>query len=425
MPIFDLDKIHVQGALLCDLCIIGSGAAGISIAREFIGSRHSLILLESGGVHKEADVEALSLSEVTGRPHAGIHKGRARQLGGTTTLWAGQALPLLDIDFECRGWVESSGWPFGRDSLATYYPRAESVMQLDHVDYGPGSWPKQAIPSYDERIASHFSQFTHVPNFVKKYGRDLDEAPNIRVLCHANVVSLEATHEANAIREARIRSLRGVETTVRSRFFVLCAGGIETARLLLASDSVERHGVGNRYDVVGQFFQDHPVFGVPIGQPNARLIQLWCNSFRKKKTRYGIKLVVSPRTQRLERMLNVGAEVYHPVQEDAFAAGSKEANCGNSDRAIFSRGVALVGARRFRSGEAGSGSMAALYPEPSAIDWSHHTVYRILLGAAAQPPKSNNAGSRDRCLGSPSFQPPLADHAVRSQQCRKVRSHRP
>jgi hypothetical protein len=54
-------------------------------------------------------------------------------VGGTTTLWGGQALPLDTIDFSYRSWVPYSGWPLTRTELEPYYRRAEQVMHLNEI----------------------------------------------------------------------------------------------------------------------------------------------------------------------------------------------------------------------------------------------------------------------------------------------------
>src|ERR1051325_9658639 len=82
------DRAMVTG----DICIVGGGAAGITLAREFIGTRFSVLVLEGGGLEAEAETQRLYDSEVVGLPHTGVDKGRARVFGGTTTLWGGQAL---------------------------------------------------------------------------------------------------------------------------------------------------------------------------------------------------------------------------------------------------------------------------------------------------------------------------------------------
>ena len=110
--IHDLSTIDEQIIRRADLCIIGSGAAGIAMAREFLTAKYTVLVLEAGGSSFEIKSQDPYRSKVVGLPHTGVHSGRVRVFGGTTTLWAGQALPLSPIDFEARDWVPHSGWPF-------------------------------------------------------------------------------------------------------------------------------------------------------------------------------------------------------------------------------------------------------------------------------------------------------------------------
>lgn len=312
--LIDLDQDTSEGDLSADLCIVGAGAAGITLAREFIGTSCSVVMLEGGGLALEPKDQDTYSSQVVGLPHAGIHSGRARAFGGTTLLWAGQALPLFDIDFEQRDWVPYSGWPLCRAELLPYYRRAEEVMQIKHVDYGVKTWPSTHVPPYDTReIDPIFSQFTAEPNFVTKYGDDIRTAANIRIILHANVTSLEANKSAAHIKEVRARSLGNRRLKVRSKYVVLCMGGIETARLLLLSDSVEKNGVGNQHDVVGRFFQDHPHISFPVKRTDRTRFRQYCDSFRKDNIRLSLKMVASASLQRRERIPNIGAEVFYPT----------------------------------------------------------------------------------------------------------------
>ena len=314
--IVDLSELRSQAVLHSDICIIGSGAAGFTIAREFAGSRHSVILLESGGRAFEDSSQELCRSEVIGLPHGGIHNGRARQVGGTTALWAGQALPLFEIDFERREWIQHSGWPIDRSTLLPFYTRAEEVMQIPHVTYDQDSWPNGQAPppAYDSnRVVPKFSQFTAVPNFSDKYFSLLAAAANIRLITHASVLTLEAGPNADVVREARVAGIDGKTVGVRSRAFVVCCGGIESARLLLLSDSVEPNGIGNRYDVVGRYFQDHPGVSLRVKPRDPKRFGVWYDSFRRQGIRYAVKIVASERLQRDRRTLHTGAEVYYPT----------------------------------------------------------------------------------------------------------------
>ncbi|HTD42053.1 MAG TPA: FAD-dependent oxidoreductase, partial [Mucilaginibacter sp.] len=49
------DQTLIEG----DICIIGAGAAGISIALEFINTPHKVILLEGGGFEYESQMQDL------------------------------------------------------------------------------------------------------------------------------------------------------------------------------------------------------------------------------------------------------------------------------------------------------------------------------------------------------------------------------
>ncbi len=325
MTIVNVDELKSGCVLESDVCIIGAGAVGISITREFFGTAIKVILLESGFLHSDARTQTLYESEISGRRHTGIHEGRARRFGGTTTLWGGQALPLLPIDFERRDWVPFSGWPITGSVLAPYYERAETIVQVRHVDYGLASWPKPDLPPYEpDRIASYYSQFTNVPDFAAKYGAALRSTDNVMTVCGANVVSLDPTEYANQVAEAHIASLNGTTGIVRSRYYVVCCGGIETARILLLSRTAEPEGIGNRRGVVGRYFQDHPTFAVPVESPNRKLLQRWCNSFRSEGLRHTIKMVASPSLQRAQRILNVGAEVYYPIDSEGPLQAAKK-----------------------------------------------------------------------------------------------------
>lgn len=98
----DLREFAPYSEIEADLCVVGAGAAGIALAREFEGSNVQVILLESGGFSHENNTHALSEGESVGLKHTGLTDGRGRLLGGTTRLWAGQCMPLDEIDFEAQ-----------------------------------------------------------------------------------------------------------------------------------------------------------------------------------------------------------------------------------------------------------------------------------------------------------------------------------
>ncbi len=313
------DSTDLNGKTLrADLCVIGSGAAGITIAREFVGTGRDVILLEAGGARFGAADQEPYRSEVSGLPHTGIHAGRSRVMGGTTTLWAGQCLPLLECDFAARDWVPLSGWPISRAAVASYYPKAEQVMQVPAATYDSATWPQATMPVLPPgsplRLA--YSQFTSRPNFWDKYGDELRSATNVRIIAHAHVVELLAAPTADTIRAVRCKGRGGTSFDVIATTVVVCCGGIESARLLLVSDSIQRAGVGNRHDVVGRYFQDHPGVAFPINVRKRREFSAQYDGFSRRGVKYAVKILPEEDFQRRERILNVGAEVFYTVGED-------------------------------------------------------------------------------------------------------------
>jgi hypothetical protein len=90
--------------IVTDLCIMGGGIAGLTLAREFLGSNWRVLVLEGGGAELELENQALYSAECIGIPHRGITEGRYRVLGGNSTKWGGQLLPLTAGDFTELSW---------------------------------------------------------------------------------------------------------------------------------------------------------------------------------------------------------------------------------------------------------------------------------------------------------------------------------
>ena len=123
-----------------DLCIVGAGAAGISIALQWLNSPRRVILLEGGGFDLEPAMQDLYRGDIVGQPYYPLQSARLHYFGGTTGHWAGFCSPYDPIDFEKRDWVPHSGWPIRREDLDPFYPRAQKVLELGPYKYEPAAW---------------------------------------------------------------------------------------------------------------------------------------------------------------------------------------------------------------------------------------------------------------------------------------------
>src|SRR5437762_9262596 len=100
-------------------------------------------------------------------------------------------------------------------------------------------------------------QFSPPTRFGTKYRDEIVNSPNVHLYTHANVVEVEANEELTAVQTVRVRGVDGKEFGARARSFVLACHTIQHARLLLASNSKARTGLGNANDVVGRYFMEH------------------------------------------------------------------------------------------------------------------------------------------------------------------------
>src|ERR671914_1965691 len=138
--LLDARSIPPGELLSTDVCIIGGGAAGISVALEMAGHAARVLLLESGGMKADEAPQELYRGTATGHPYYELDACRLRFLGGSTNFWGGWCRPLDALDFEQRDWVPNSGWPFARKDLDPLYARAHSVCRLGPYDYDPRRW---------------------------------------------------------------------------------------------------------------------------------------------------------------------------------------------------------------------------------------------------------------------------------------------
>ena len=295
-----------------DVCIAGAGAAGIVLALELLRSGRRVILLEGGGMSLEESSQDLYRGDVTGQPHTGIHTGRFRTWGGTTTRWGGQILELQPIDFSRREWIAQSGWPIPKEALEEGYRAAlemEGLQGALHEDRAVWSAVGEQMPKLGSALEPYFTRWCPQPDFAVLHGGELSRASNLTALFHANVVDFVISEDTSRIAEVVCRSLNGNQARVQSREFVLAIGSIETSRLLLNLE--ERKGSRwNPNGLVGCGFQDHIDCEIALVKPlnRARFFSAFTNIVLRGY-KYHPKFRLAAEEQRRLLVLNVAGTI--------------------------------------------------------------------------------------------------------------------
>jgi len=255
--------------LAADLCVIGAGAAGLPIARHFAGTRVQVVLLEAGGL--AAGAADRGIYEVVHAPAPGLgrHPSLTGYFGGNTNHWLGNCSPLEAEDFTRRAWIPHSGWPLDRDTLAPFYERAQAACGLGAFHHYAAANGNGGGPPPAAGIATYVIQQASEPSFRARYADTLGAADNVLVGLDTRATCLEPTSRGDAVRAVEAVGPDGRRTRITARAVVLAAGGVENARLLLASRGAAAAGLGNAHDLVGRFFMDHPFVDIPLGDDAA------------------------------------------------------------------------------------------------------------------------------------------------------------
>ncbi|QQP93647.1 GMC family oxidoreductase (plasmid) [Skermanella sp. TT6] len=319
----DINGLDEHAELEADICIIGAGPAGISMARDLIGTPVRVLLLESGELEFDGDTQELYASESIGIPYFALDQSRLRYFGGSSNHWDNWCGEFEPIDFRQRSWVPDSGWPFGIEELYPYYDRARPLCGLpprrstEWIQENMGVPP---LPFDGSRLKYHFWEIAGPPiRFGEAYGAELREAPNIRVVFNANATELRTDEAGGVITSVELRSLKGRVTTARARFVVLACGGMENARLMLDSDRVQPNGIGNRHDLVGRYFMDHPLdrVGSIVTSDPMKLIDALRTS-RRGKYFYFPSVVLTETAMEREQVLNSRIQLRFTTTENTL-----------------------------------------------------------------------------------------------------------
>lgn len=306
--LFSLNDHADAAAIESDVAVIGAGVAGQTVAKALADSGREVLLIESGGLDYDPAIQEMNRAESTGVPYYDLFRARLRFFGGTSAIWGGRTCRLDPIDFEKRDWVPLSGWPFDEQVLSPFYDQAEARLGL-RSDYR-GVHPLDRIrgaPAVDhDRIDASYWQFDHhIDRFTAAYRDDVIQHPRIRVLTHATVTEIVAAQGGQSIERLDIANLAGRRGAIRANNYVLACGGIENARILLASRSVMPDGVGNAKGWVGRTFMEHVhCRGAEFMTDSPTKVLRFGKSVRFRRSRYAAALRPGVALQRQAQILN-------------------------------------------------------------------------------------------------------------------------
>jgi len=262
-------------------------------------------VFESGEADFRKDVQTLAAGENIGEDYYPLDTARLRLFGGTAAIWGGRCAELDPIDFEKRDFLPHSGWPFGKEVLDPYYDDAFKSLGLKRPGEGR-LWKElgRQQPEFDpQKLDTDLWVFDEDgERFTNLSRKGLDSAD---ILLGATVTDIEV-NEGGEIISVTGKSLSGKSVHVKARAFVLAAGAIESARILMAAVPNRPNGLGNDKDILGRFFMEHPHArgGEIIPNDLAHALTVLPRALRVDGRRYAAYMRPAPDLQREAGILN-------------------------------------------------------------------------------------------------------------------------
>ena len=255
--IIDAAREDIPDFKQCDVCVIGGGVAGQTLAMRLAAQNQKVIVLESGGRDYDAQAQALSKGDNIGAPYYDLETTRLRLFGGTAAIWGGRCAELDPIDFKKRDFIPHSGWPIEKAELAPYYARAFKSLGLSRPGEGR-LWEtlNRPRPAFDpDKLDADLWCFDE--NGERFTNPSRGNLSDVDILLNTTVTALDVA-ASGAVQSVTVQTLAKVAATIVAKRYVLAAGAIETVRLLLGAVPTRPDGLGNDKGQVGRYFMEHP-----------------------------------------------------------------------------------------------------------------------------------------------------------------------
>jgi choline dehydrogenase-like flavoprotein len=244
-----------------DVCVCGTGPAGITTARKLAASGKRVLLLEAGGLEYSDESQDHYKGKTIGtNPFWWLESGRLRYFGGASNHWGGLCAMMDPITFEKEKGDGLPGWPIPQSELLASFDEAKEILEIPNADYTPRK--KAGLPSPD---FNEFSVYDSPPvRFGQKYRDEIKQSQQIDAFINANVVDIRLTDDLSTVAHIRVQNYKGDKVDVTAEQYVIAFGGLESPRALLNANSQMPAGVGNHSGMVGRCFMEG--LNVPLGR---------------------------------------------------------------------------------------------------------------------------------------------------------------
>ncbi len=239
-----------------DVCIVGAGPAGLTLAQALGRTGHVIALVESGGFQRSTRAQELNDGDVKGEPYTGLQATRNRGVGGTARIWNVEIGEHTGAKYVPLDPHDLAAWPIGWHDLAPFYREAQTICGLGPFEYGAEPWTTDERTPFDfsgTGLISAVYQFGQAERFSHRLVDEIHTLPNVHLVPSATVIGLAIDASGSRVRGLQVVHESGNRLEVAAKAFVLACGAVENARLLLLA--APEAGIPSKW--LGRCFMEH------------------------------------------------------------------------------------------------------------------------------------------------------------------------
>lgn len=254
---------------LYDLCIVGSGPAGIIVAIEYakLNPEEKVLLIEYGAKGQMFKKNHLDETIINTNPvnHHDPYECTNKGIGGSSATWGGRCVMFDEIDFMQRPILKGQcTWDLKLfndvnsflSKTAEYFECGNSTFNInDSLDFKTTSISenfKKGIVT--DSVLERYSMPTR---FGKRFLNDIEGLINLKLIEGYEARDFEIPDDNGNVNSLKIRCVASLEIfTIKAKSFILAAGTQETTRILLRNKQLFNL-LNEAPKALGKYYQGH------------------------------------------------------------------------------------------------------------------------------------------------------------------------
>ena len=219
-----------------------------------------MTIIEAGGEKKSNN--KINTYKFINYPYEGALINEKFILGGTSTIWGGQMIPIKKSDIQNRNYIGIKSWNIKYQDIAKYFPIVMKCLNFKFIQGSKIINSKKKFNFFNKYFDLRFSTFIKdkIKNFYEFFYKQIKEDENLSIYINAKVFEINNFKKSNCVRNIMAKSDNGNILNIETETVIICCGAIESTRLLFIYNKKNKNFIKKNKSPLGNFFCDQLSF---------------------------------------------------------------------------------------------------------------------------------------------------------------------